>query len=91
MKKFAVKEWAELISDPIMLRGQDQRNGQEIDLKNDVWTVIGACGTSESAGSPVYFNTIVGFKHRATGGNLHSHGMDCGTTPKSNHQQGTLS
>ncbi|CAJ0859566.1 11576_t:CDS:2, partial [Entrophospora sp. SA101] len=62
-------------------------NGQEIDLKNDVWTVIGACGTSESAGSPVYFNTIVGFKHRATGGNLHSHGMDCGTTPKSNHQQ----
>ncbi|CAJ0842652.1 12147_t:CDS:2 [Entrophospora sp. SA101] len=66
-------------------------NGQEIDLKNDVWTVIGACGTSESAGSPVYFNTIVGFKHRATGGNLHSHGMDCGTTPKSNHQQALYS
>nr|CAG8507930.1 5988_t:CDS:2 [Entrophospora candida] len=65
-------------------------NGQEIDLKNDVWTVIGACGTSESAGSPVYFNTIVGFKHQATGENLHSHGMNNGTTPKSNHQQVTI-
>ncbi|RGB35653.1 hypothetical protein C1646_759054 [Rhizophagus diaphanus] len=27
-------------------------NSQEIDLKNDVWTVIGANGTSVNTGSP---------------------------------------
>ena len=60
-------------------------------MKNDVWTVIGACVANESAGSFVHFNTVIGFKHQATGGNLHSHGISAGTTPKSNHQQGILS
>ncbi|CAG8467983.1 172_t:CDS:2 [Funneliformis caledonium] len=43
-------------------------NGQVVDIKNDVYTVIEAYGTSVSAGSPVSFNTIVEFKHQATGG-----------------------
>ncbi|CAI2175352.1 13966_t:CDS:2 [Funneliformis geosporum] len=66
-------------------------NGREIDLKNDVWTVIGPYGTSVNAGSPVPFNTIVGFNHQSTGGNLHSHNMNDGRiTPISKQQHVTI-
>ncbi|CAJ0756948.1 14613_t:CDS:2 [Entrophospora sp. SA101] len=65
-------------------------NGQEIDLKNDIWTFIEAHDARESVGGLVYFNTIIGFKHQATGSNLHSHIKHHGVTPKSKHQQVTL-
>ncbi|CAI2199391.1 2952_t:CDS:2, partial [Funneliformis geosporum] len=65
--------------------------GREIDLTNDIWTIIGAYGTNVRAGRPVPYNTIVGFKHQATGGNLHSHNMyDGRITPISKHQQVTI-
>ncbi|CAI2184980.1 275_t:CDS:2, partial [Funneliformis geosporum] len=62
----------------------------KIDLKNDVYTVIEANGLSVSAGSPIPFNAIIGFKHLATGGNLHSHDFHSGLTPISKHQQVTI-
>ncbi|CAI2193284.1 12185_t:CDS:2, partial [Funneliformis geosporum] len=66
-------------------------NGQEMDLNNDVWTVIGPYGTSVIAGSPVPFNTNIGFNHQATGGNLHSHDINDGKiTPISKQQQVTV-
>ncbi|RIA87625.1 concanavalin A-like lectin/glucanase domain-containing protein [Glomus cerebriforme] len=66
-------------------------NGQEIDLINDVWTIIGANGTSVSAGDHISLNTIIGFKHQATGYNLHSHDTSYEKfTPISKHQQVTL-
>ncbi|CAG8538434.1 9766_t:CDS:2 [Funneliformis caledonium] len=65
-------------------------NGWEIDLNNDVFTVIEAFDTSVSAGSSVPFNTLVGFKHQATGGILHSHTMYYGSTPLMKHQQVTI-
>ncbi|GES75959.1 glycosyltransferase family 39 protein [Rhizophagus clarus] len=66
-------------------------NGQEIDLKSDVWTVIGANGKSVITGSPVSLNTTIGFKHQATGHNLHSHDTNYGRyTPISKQQQVTL-
>ncbi|CAI2175348.1 13964_t:CDS:2 [Funneliformis geosporum] len=66
-------------------------NGREIDLKNDVWTFIGPSGTSVIAENPVPFNTIIGFNHQATGGNLHSHDMNDGRiTPISKQQQVTI-
>ncbi|CAI2198516.1 16024_t:CDS:2, partial [Funneliformis geosporum] len=40
--------------------------GWEIDLKNDVFTIIEAYGTSVCTGSPVPLNSIIGFKHQAT-------------------------
>ncbi|CAI2178060.1 5272_t:CDS:2 [Funneliformis geosporum] len=64
--------------------------GRKIDLNNDVFTVIEANGTSVSVGSPLLFNNIVGFKHQATGGILHSHGLNFGSTPLMRHQQVTL-
>ena len=63
-------------------------NGQKIDLKNDVWTVDGEHGTELRRGSLVKFNTTIGFRHQATGVNLHSHGAEFATTIKSKHQQG---
>ncbi|GES75956.1 glycosyltransferase family 39 protein [Rhizophagus clarus] len=64
-------------------------NEQEIDLKNDVWTIIGAKGTGVNKGGPVSLDTIVVFKHQATGYNLHSHDMSHEKfTPISRHQQG---
>jgi hypothetical protein len=66
-------------------------NGQEVNLENDVWNVIGANGTSISTGSPVSLNTIIGFKHQATGYNLHSHDTSHDKfTPISKQQQGIL-
>ncbi|GBB87309.1 hypothetical protein RclHR1_13740004 [Rhizophagus clarus] len=66
-------------------------NGQEIDLKNDVWIVIGANGTNVRAGSPVSLNTIIGFKHQARGYNLHSHHTNHDkVTPISKQQQVTI-
>ncbi|CAI2170517.1 15504_t:CDS:2 [Funneliformis geosporum] len=66
-------------------------NGRKIDLDNDVWTVIGQYGTSVIAGSPVPLNTIIGFNHQATGGNLHSHDMNDGRiTPISKQQKVTI-
>ncbi|GBB87310.1 hypothetical protein RclHR1_13740005 [Rhizophagus clarus] len=66
-------------------------SAQEIDLKNDVWIVIGANGTNVSTGSPVSLNTIIGFKHKETGFNLHSHDMnDDKVTPISKQQQVTM-
>ncbi|CAI2180019.1 2914_t:CDS:2 [Funneliformis geosporum] len=65
-------------------------NGRELDLKNDLYTVIEANGTSVRSGSPVSFDTIVGFKHQATGGILHSHTKYYGSTPLMNHQQVTI-
>ncbi|CAI2184982.1 276_t:CDS:2 [Funneliformis geosporum] len=62
-------------------------NGREIDLKNDVFTVIEAHNTSVNAGSPVPFNAIIGFKHLATESHLHSHHR---LTPISKHQQVTI-
>ncbi|CAG8440495.1 4202_t:CDS:10 [Funneliformis caledonium] len=63
-------------------------NGKEIDMKNDIWTVIGAHDKSVSRGSPVLFNTIIGFKHQASGGNLHSHFLKI--KPESKYQQVTV-
>ncbi|CAG8765796.1 17586_t:CDS:2, partial [Funneliformis caledonium] len=66
-------------------------NGRKIDLNNDVWNVIGPCGTSVNAGRPVPYNTIVGFNHQATGRNLHSHDMKDGKlTPLTKQQQVTI-
>ena len=67
-------------------------NGQEIDLENDVWTVIGANGASISAGGSVFVNTIVGFRYQETGNNLHSHDIYGGryVTPISKQQQGNF-
>ncbi|CAG8734396.1 13860_t:CDS:2, partial [Funneliformis caledonium] len=65
-------------------------NKRKIDLKNDIWTVIGPYGKSVNARSSVPFNTIVGFNHNATGGNLHSYDMcDEKITPISKQQQVT--
>jgi hypothetical protein len=64
-------------------------SGQEIDLKNDVWTVIGASGKSIKEGDLVSLNDIIGFKHQATGCYLHSHDTSCERfTPISKQQQG---
>ena len=61
-------------------------------MENDVWTVIGANGTSVSEGEVVSLNTIIGFKHQATGYNLHSHiTAHEKVTPISRQQQGILS
>jgi hypothetical protein len=58
-------------------------------LENDVWTIIGANGTSISEGTPVSLNTIIGFKHQAIGHNLHSHDTSYDkVTPISKQQQG---
>jgi hypothetical protein len=66
-------------------------SGEKIDLKNDVWTVIGASGKSVNEGNPVSDNNIVGFKHQATGCNLHSHNTNHGkVTPISKQQQGIV-
>ncbi|CAG8595492.1 1852_t:CDS:2 [Funneliformis caledonium] len=65
-------------------------NGQELDLKNDVFTVIEAHGTSVNAGSPVPFNTTIGFKHQATKAFLHSHNFNSGCTSITNHLQVTI-
>ncbi|CAG8617391.1 9841_t:CDS:10, partial [Acaulospora morrowiae] len=64
--------------------------GQEIDPKNDLWTVIGTHGTITQFGESVPYGTVVRLKHQATRGNLHSHTASFGTTPKSNQQQVTI-
>jgi hypothetical protein len=48
-------------------------SSQEIDLKNDVWTIIGANGKNIKEGEFISLNNIIGFKHQATGCYLHSH------------------
>jgi hypothetical protein len=64
-------------------------SGEEIDLENDVWTVIGASDRSINKGDSVSHNSIVGFKHKVTGYNLHSHDILQGkVTPISKQQQG---
>ncbi|CAB4484495.1 unnamed protein product [Rhizophagus irregularis] len=66
-------------------------DGQELDLKNDVWTIIGANGISIKEGDPVSLNNIIGFKHQATGCYLNSHGTNYGrVTPMSKQQQVTM-
>ncbi|CAB4423317.1 unnamed protein product [Rhizophagus irregularis] len=66
-------------------------NRPERDLENDVWTIIGANGTSISEGTPVSLNTIIGFKHQAIGHNLHSHDTSYDkVTPISKQQQVTM-
>ncbi|PKK76216.1 concanavalin A-like lectin/glucanase [Rhizophagus irregularis] len=66
-------------------------SGQEIDLKNDVWTVIGANGKSINEGDLISLNNIIGFKHQATGCYLHSHNTSYErVTPISKLQQVTL-
>ncbi|CAG8570350.1 18361_t:CDS:2, partial [Acaulospora morrowiae] len=60
-------------------------NGREIDYEYDLWTI---CDTN--VGDPLSIRNIIAFKHKKTGGNLHSHGLRNGTTPKSNHQQVTI-
>ncbi|CAI2175258.1 8944_t:CDS:2 [Funneliformis geosporum] len=65
-------------------------NSLGIDLKNDVFTIIEAYGTSVNTGSPVPLNSIIGFKHQATEGRLHSHGIGVGGTPISKYQQATI-
>ncbi|GBC46652.2 uncharacterized protein OCT59_017718 [Rhizophagus irregularis] len=65
--------------------------GQEIDLKNDVWTIIGANGESIKEGDPVSLNNIIGFKHQATGCYLNSHGTSYErATPITKQQQVTM-
>ncbi|CAG8442426.1 3648_t:CDS:10 [Acaulospora colombiana] len=64
--------------------------GQVKDFKNDLWTVVGAYDTSVTIGGLVSLNTAIGFKHRATGENLHSHTFAYGKTLKSNQQQVTI-
>ncbi|CAB4384031.1 unnamed protein product [Rhizophagus irregularis] len=64
---------------------------QEIDLKNDVWTIIGANGKSIKEGDPVSLNNIIGFKHQATGCYLNSHGTSYDrATPITKQQQVTM-
>ncbi|CAB4423282.1 unnamed protein product [Rhizophagus irregularis] len=66
-------------------------DGQELDLKNDVWTIIGANGISIKEGDPVSLNNIIGFKHLETGCYLNSHGTSYGrVTPMSKQQQVTM-
>ncbi|CAG8733339.1 11084_t:CDS:2, partial [Acaulospora morrowiae] len=60
-------------------------NGQEIDYEHDLWTI---CDTK--VGDSLSIRNIIAFKHKKTGGNLHSHVLLYGTTPKSNHQQVTI-
>ncbi|CAG8485106.1 16125_t:CDS:2 [Funneliformis caledonium] len=62
-------------------------NGRELDLKNDVFTVIEAHNTSVNTGNPVPFNSTIGFKHQATKAFLHSHSRN---TPISKHQEVTI-
>ncbi|PKK67152.1 hypothetical protein RhiirC2_867931 [Rhizophagus irregularis] len=65
-------------------------NGQEIDLKNDDWIVIGANDKGINEGDLVSLNNIIGFKHQATGCYLHSHDTNNHerVTPISKQQQG---
>ncbi|CAG8753143.1 6708_t:CDS:2, partial [Racocetra persica] len=67
-------------------------NGQEIDLKNDVWIILGANNKKAvNIENPVSFNTVIGLKHQATEVCLHSHDMNYGkVTPKSHYQQVTI-
>ncbi|CAG8511320.1 uncharacterized protein OCT59_017712 [Rhizophagus irregularis] len=66
-------------------------SGQEIDLKNDVWTVIGANGKSINEGDLISLNNIIGFRHQETGCYLHSHNTSYErVTPISKLQQVTL-
>ncbi|CAB4423285.1 unnamed protein product [Rhizophagus irregularis] len=67
-------------------------NGQEIDLKNDVWIVIGANDKGINEGDLVSLNNIIGFKHQATGCYLHSHDTNNHerVTPISKQQQVTM-
>ncbi|CAG8777075.1 9607_t:CDS:2, partial [Funneliformis caledonium] len=63
-------------------------NGRELNLKNDIFIVIEACGTSINTGDPVPFNSTIGFKHQAKEeGILHSHSINI---PDSKHQQVTI-
>ncbi|CAG8577243.1 13691_t:CDS:2 [Funneliformis caledonium] len=63
-------------------------NGRELDLKNDVFIVIEAYGTSVNTGDPVPFNSTIGFKHQATEeATLNSHPINI---PDSKHQQVTI-
>ncbi|RGB25569.1 concanavalin A-like lectin/glucanase domain-containing protein [Rhizophagus diaphanus] len=65
--------------------------GQEIDLKNDVWIVIGAKGESIKEGDPISLNNIIGFKHQETGCYLNSHGTSYErATPITKQQQVTM-
>ncbi|RGB35669.1 concanavalin A-like lectin/glucanase domain-containing protein [Rhizophagus diaphanus] len=66
-------------------------SGQEINLKNDVWTVTGASGKNINEGDLISLNNIIGFKHQATGCYLHSHDTSYErVTPISQQQQVTL-
>ncbi|GBC05210.1 hypothetical protein RclHR1_00610022 [Rhizophagus clarus] len=66
-------------------------NGEEIDLENDIWSVIGASGKNIKEGDSVSLNNIIGFKHQATGCYLHSHDTQHGkVTPISKQQQVTI-
>ncbi|CAG8695256.1 5692_t:CDS:2, partial [Acaulospora morrowiae] len=59
--------------------------GKELDFEHDLWTICDL-----NVGVPLSTCNNIGFKHKETGGNLHSHFTVHGTTPKSNHQQVTL-
>ncbi|CAG8758169.1 12070_t:CDS:2, partial [Acaulospora morrowiae] len=61
--------------------------GQEIDYKHDLWTVY---DKSNYSGDSLYISAGFIFKHKETGGFLHSHVTQFGKTPKSNYQQVTL-
>ncbi|PKC06490.1 hypothetical protein RhiirA5_400356 [Rhizophagus irregularis] len=64
---------------------------EKTNLENEVWTIIGASGKSINEGIPVSLNSIVGFKHKATECNLHSHDTNQGKfTPISKQQQVTI-
>ncbi|GBC46641.2 uncharacterized protein OCT59_017711 [Rhizophagus irregularis] len=66
-------------------------SGQEINLENDVWTVIGASGKNINEGDLISLNNIISFKHQATGCYLNSHDTSYErVTPISQQQQVTL-
>ncbi|CAG8476303.1 17834_t:CDS:2 [Acaulospora morrowiae] len=59
--------------------------GKELDFEHDLWTIC-----DMNVKSPLLTCNIIGFKHKETGEKLHSHFIEHGKTPKSNHQQVTL-